>query len=63
MRKLRVSKKNFLIVLVLLIAGLFVYFFWFSEKEISEEIKEPEEISAEIKKSVSSDYRYDFKNR
>ncbi len=60
MKKFKVSKKVFLLILVLLIAGLFIFFFLFPKTRVPEEIKKQEGALATIESPVSSIYRYDF---
>ena len=64
MKKFWQLKKIWLIFLVLLIAGLFIYFIWSPEKEsIPKEIKESEEIKKETNIPISSIYRYDYEKK
>lgn len=60
MKKFWKFKKFWFLFLVLLIAGLFIYFSWFFRTEIK--FKNPEEIPKEkLRVPISSVYRYDFK--
>lgn len=61
MKKFRKSKKIIFLILVLLIAGLFIYSLLNPAVEIPEEIEQTEANKGEAEKSISSVYRYEYR--
>ncbi|OGZ18953.1 MAG: hypothetical protein A2175_01310 [Candidatus Nealsonbacteria bacterium RBG_13_42_11] len=61
--KLKVSKKAIFLFLALIVIGLFICFFLLPETFIPQEVKNKEGIVSATELSISSVYRYDFKEQ